>query len=96
MVKTEGSIQTTLLIDATKFCSFRRLIGCVARIFRFVNKCRTKRASRAVSQELTTKELMNARVLMIKAVQEDMKNEPEFESWVRDLSVYQHQDVKGD
>ena len=57
-----------------------------------MNNCRTKRASRTVSQELATKELMNARVLMIKAVQGDMTNEPEFESWVRDLSTYQHQD----
>ena len=41
-IKTEGRIQLSNVIAVQRFSSFRKLLGCVARIKRFTKNCKLK------------------------------------------------------
>ena len=91
-IKTEGSMQLAKVIDATRYSSFRKLIGCVAWVTRFTKNCRLTRKSRKLASNLSAEELKDARVLVLMAVQEEMKQQQDFQSRVRDLGAYLHED----
>ena len=91
-IKTEGSTQLAKVIDATRYSSFRRLIGCVAWVTRFIKNCRLTRKNRNFASDLSAEELKDARVLVLMAVHEEMKQQQDFPSRIRDLGAYLHED----
>eukprot|EP00794_Sanderia_malayensis_P000784 gene784-biopygen61 len=91
-VVNEGSIKLTEEIDLRRFSSLRRILGCVARMKRFINNCRTAKDSRVTSQVLSIEKLRETREWIVKAMQKDMKGDAEYEARARDLGAYLHTD----
>lgn len=69
-----------LLIDPTRFSSFKRLIRVTARVLQFCHLCRGRRRD---LMEL----LEEARVLLLRDMQEDLLAEKSFTLWRRQLNL---------
>eukprot|EP00794_Sanderia_malayensis_P003853 gene3853-biopygen3282 len=91
-VVNEGSIKLTEAINLRIFSSLGRLLGCVARMKRFIDNCRKAKDSRVTSQGLSIEELRETREWIVKAMRKDMKGDAEYEARTRDLGVYLHTD----
>eukprot|EP00794_Sanderia_malayensis_P005098 gene5098-biopygen4159 len=77
-VVNEGSIKLTEAIDLRRFSSLRRLLGCLARMKRFIDNCRRAKESRVTSHVLSIEELRETREWIVKAMQKDMKGDADY------------------
>ena len=73
LIKTEGSLSISQVINIEKYRNIKRLERVTALVIRFIRNCCTH--ERKISERLTIEELVNARMLWVLDAQRQVINE---------------------
>ena len=90
LIKTEGSLSISQIINIERYSNIKRLERVTALVIQFIRNCCTQ--ERKISERLTIEELVNARILWVLDAQRQVINEPKFEQRTADLGLVQGND----